>query len=835
PRLRGWLQDDATGRQLRTHLTQTATQWADRGRDPGELYRGARLSAALDWARDHDPDLNVLERDFLEQSRLVSDRETERQRRTNRRLRGLLVGTAVFLVVALVAGALAFVQRSRARDAQAAAEAQALRSDAERLGTLAVTEPNLDRALLLAVAGVNLRDLPETRGDLLGVLQNTPALIGMTRPSRSQLVALGVSPDGRLMATADSAGVVYFNDVGTWRPNGAAVRLEGAVTQNALAFSPDGGRVAVATATAGDTSNLYLVDVSARTATRVGSWRSIPAVAGPLRFTRMAFSPDGARIAVAVASAAPDSPVPVSQRLLLLGIPDGRVVWDRPYPLVPGQNETSVAFGPDGVLITSAQQGETLLWDARRGRVTRRFPIGGPFAVSPDGRQLALAENNPDPSQPESSMALLDLRTGKHRSLEPLPVPGWIVSVEFAGGRTILGRSFDAVTRAWDPASGAIVDSYAGHASGLIIAVTPDGRTLLSGGEDGSVAAWDLSGSQRLGRTFRWRTPQLSCPTTPCFVINPRGTVMAESLADGTVALVDLRRLRVAATLPARNGSVADALAFSPDGAHLATGGITGTVTLWHVSSRSVVRTLRFSDRVWRVAFSPDGKLLAVQTKAPDSSSSRVAVHDLASRRQLYAHEVPFGKGDLEFSPDGRRLTALGCCEPDSAIAVWAARSGSELFLPKVAGHATTIAFSSDGDVLAAGAEDGKVLLFDAHDGSPAGPPIQVATGTVDPLSFSPDGRLFAASSSDLTATIWDLRSRTRLGNPFPIEQGSIPVARFAPNGVLVIDNLSSTSLWPSDLRTWVRFACHVAGRDLSRTEWTELLGERPYRSVCPR
>ena len=60
------------------------------------------------------------------------------------------------LALAVLAGTVALVQRSRARSAQARAEAQALKSDAQRLGTLARGEPNLDRAFLLAVAGMQL-------------------------------------------------------------------------------------------------------------------------------------------------------------------------------------------------------------------------------------------------------------------------------------------------------------------------------------------------------------------------------------------------------------------------------------------------------------------------------------------------------------------------------------------------------------------------------------------------------------------------------------------------------------------------------------------------------
>ena len=69
PRLRGWLEDDAEGRRVQNALGTAARAWDAGGRDPGELYRGARLAAALDWAGDHEAELSPLERAFLDESR----------------------------------------------------------------------------------------------------------------------------------------------------------------------------------------------------------------------------------------------------------------------------------------------------------------------------------------------------------------------------------------------------------------------------------------------------------------------------------------------------------------------------------------------------------------------------------------------------------------------------------------------------------------------------------------------------------------------------------------------------------------------------------------------
>jgi hypothetical protein len=165
PRLREWIEEDTEGRRLRRHITKAATEWDAAGRDQGELYRGARLAAALDWTADHSLDVNELEREFVTESREASEKETKRVRRTNRRLRGLLVGVAVFLAAAVAGGILAAVQRTEARDAETGQFAQ-------RLGAQALVEEDLDLSLLLARQAVAIDDSPQTRGYLLATLRS---------------------------------------------------------------------------------------------------------------------------------------------------------------------------------------------------------------------------------------------------------------------------------------------------------------------------------------------------------------------------------------------------------------------------------------------------------------------------------------------------------------------------------------------------------------------------------------------------------------------------------------------------------------------------------------
>ena len=203
------------GRRLHRNLTQAASDWQASARDPSELYRGARLAATLEWLeRTADPSaLNRLEDEFLQASRAAATVEAERQRHANRRLRGLLAAALVLLLAAVAAGVVALVERGTARDHETAAIAQ-------RLGVQAITEPRLDRSLLLARQGVELDDSRNTRSNLLEALLRSPAAIRVLPGAGNPLSALELTPDGRTLVAGDSRGNVLFLDAATGRRAG---------------------------------------------------------------------------------------------------------------------------------------------------------------------------------------------------------------------------------------------------------------------------------------------------------------------------------------------------------------------------------------------------------------------------------------------------------------------------------------------------------------------------------------------------------------------------------------------------------------------------------------
>jgi WD40 repeat protein len=408
---------------------------------------------------------------------------------------------------------------------------------------------------------------------------------------------------------------------------------------------------------------------------------------------------------------------------------------------------------------------------------------------------------------PDGAVRRLTVAAGSLPSHESVPEEGWI--------------------KGDGPQLRAAASNVARRPAGGIGSDRPDPERQTGRSDDS-----EYTSARRLGRSMRWNTPDTGCGAGACTVVNRQGTIAATVQADGTIALIDPRAMRLKATLPARNGPAATGLAFLPDGHTLATGGTTGRMTLWDVRTRRVVRTLSFPGSVDDVAVSADGRLLAVQSQAAGSTESRVIVRELASGRTLFTRTVRYGSDGIAFT--GRELVAVGCCQPSSTVVAWDVDAGTERFSRMLPAHAVAIDAAPDGSSLAVGTEAGNLLFWDPHTGRDTAPALPVAAGGISQLSFARDSRRIAVGSVDGTATVWNVRERKRIGEPFPISTNLIPAVAFEPSGRLFITELGAVSEWPLDVPSWERFACAVVNRPLTRAEWKDLLPTRPYRRICP-
>jgi WD40 repeat protein/DNA-binding SARP family transcriptional activator len=810
PRLRGWLEDDAEGRRLQLHLRAAASSWDAGGRDRGELYRGARLASTLDWARDHETDLNDVERAFLDESRLASER-------SQRRLRAVLAGVASLLVLAVIAGLVALEQRGNARD-------EALTAAAQRLGAQALAENDLDRSLLLARQGVKLDDSLQTRSDLLAALLKSPAAIGVLRGDGDRLISLDLSPDQRTLAFADNDGTVSFVDTRTRRPvappaevgGHAGVIIDAILRLDHVRYSPDGSRIAV-----GGGAPVVL---DARTHRALARLRMPPDPLGRI-VTALRFSPDG-RSLFAVIARPPDRGWGISRFDARSGRPLGRERYLGPEP-------ATLMVTRDGrELLTTTVDG-TVIRDARTLRELRRLPVSAEqAALSPDGRTMLAGGR-------DGSVRFVDLATGETTTASGRHDREVERAIFSPNGRQAITAGEDGRMIVWDVEHAAAVETLAGHAAKITgLAISSDGSTLYSSSLDSKVLIWDLAGDRRLGRPFEVGPDAGELLRSS---LSPDGRTLAVGQPDGRVTLLDATTLRALSKFHVVPEGAVTGIGFVPGGRLLAVGGDNGFLALvdpWRgeivkrlVGHRPNARTA-FAHGVFTPSFAADGHLMA--TTADDHT---VRLWALPSGRPVGSVLRYPTVGDVSLSPDGRTLAVTvpeGVANLGVRIVDVATRQQrASLFGDEAIWDLAR--FTPDGRFLVGGSWKGWVRLWSTDTWKPASRPLSGHAGAILGQSMSPDGRTLATGSADGTIRLWDLRTEQPLGAALPglPNRGVIP--QFSPDGAHLFAVYDTGRAYRWDVRpsSWARQACAVAGRRLTRSEWEDALPDQAYDPAC--
>jgi WD40 repeat protein/class 3 adenylate cyclase len=828
PRLHGWLEEDAQGRQLRQHITQAARQWQSGEQEASELYRGARLSAALDWSGGHAAELNELEREFISASRQAGEREAERQRRTNRRLRGLLAGVAVFLVLALVAGALALVQRGSARHSAHEAERSATAALAQSLGAQAVSEPRIDLAMLLAREAVALDPSARTRSDLFSTLLRVRTAV-RTFHAADRIASVSVSWDGTLLATSDFNDHIAVRDTATGR-------VVGTTQGGPVVFGPDGSLLQVHSDT-NTTTGIAVVDPRTGATTRT---IAVPSAVGRALGSgpngQISFDRSGRLMAVALLNSGSGSGY-----VLQFDYRTGALAASP----IPTRSPFAAYLPGDRRILESGKT--TTVVNARTGQTLRSYPVGSGArgAVSPDGRTEAVGGQ-------DGSIHFLDLRTGRV-TLGIGSHGGVVNAVDFTpDGRTLVSSGDDGKTFLWDVATHKIRQTLAGHAEPILPqAVSRDGSTLYTGSSDENVVAWDLTGRRGFLRSFVGAndTPGLSWS----LATSPDGRTIAVGSSTGLVNLWDAETLRRVQSFQGVPGVVAD-LRFSPDGRSLLVAGDTPApgrawLRLWGLGPtprllRSFHPTL---PRIALEAFSPDGKTVAATGRRPDQdflTGGLVAEWDVSTGKPVVPITVVKGGepfGGLSFAPHGDRLLMGGPFGVD--VVDPAQHPAVRNFIPSTSTYPFDLGYSPDGSTLATVDFGGRVQLWDPGTGHEVGAPAQLTPHVgLSSMAWSPDGRTVATVDWSGTVYVVDVATGRQVIPAFPVPlpsgtpTGPLTVGlAFAPDSDLVVtDENGDTWVYPLVLKAWEDRACQIANRNFTRAEWRDLLPGKPYRQVCP-
>ncbi|MCB0189069.1 MAG: WD40 repeat domain-containing protein, partial [Caldilineaceae bacterium] len=326
------------------------------------------------------------------------------------------------------------------------------------------------------------------------------------------------------------------------------------------------------------------------------------------------------------------------------------------------------------------------------------------------------------------------------------------------------------------------------------VAFSPNGRLIAGGCKGPYVYVWE-SNSADLRYICPLDVQPISGIRTVAF--HPQGELLAAATDNGALFLWDVanaaQSTRAVGDMSAQSIqpllSVADedgisAIAFSPDGARLASGGSRGLIKLWHATTLEEVQTLHgHRDNVRCVAWSPDGAIMF-----SGSFDQTVRLWNI-ERGQC---EAMLTQSDIVWSAalssDGQ---TLALCSGDSSIRICEVKANWRIEMVKILqGHRSVlpaVAFSPSGELLALGGSTDPIRLWDITQRAPQCVSTLQSHDWTEVLAFSPDGRYLASTgaTNDNAIHLWDVATRQCI-NVLAGHAERLRSLAFAPDGAIL-------------------------------------------------
>jgi WD40 repeat protein len=670
------------------------------------------------------------------------------------------------------------------------------------------------------------------RGRLLLFDMATGKPVKTSLPEDQQVLA--VSPHAETALTIKKQGNPQFQsslqlwDVATGEPIGSSMALNASV--RLAAFSPDGKFVLTS-------GNMGTIIWDAATAKAVTDFRTL----GELR--SLTFSPDGKVLALVTANAEetrkqnnPLVPMPLVQSSAKLRLYDLSQRKELPvaFTLNPdGTTPVAIAPGGEAVLVGIREQFALRttgrLVSARTWKEIGKLDFDGAVvfaAFSPDGKALLTASGTA--LGMAATVQLWDAKTG--RPLGPqLMQRGSLSAAAFGADGRLLATAGGQQT----PQRAQVIDKV----------WDVKGAFTTETGGAGQVQLWDAATGKAVGRPFRHPMAVLTV------AISPNGRTILTGGRDGAVYLWDVQPIRSPG--PVRH--LKDVAAVSPNGARALVRTKPAALQLYDTAfAKPCGEPVPWTDQDREVLLSPDGQTALIAQKGPTAQLwDAVAAKPIGKPLQHPAvvASKSYSVGAMRFTPDSRTaitvMAAKGLSE-GAIVQRWEVDTGLELPIagPQFGG-ASLVALSGDGrfglwsyptyslvvdvdtkkaigkplihngrlraalfspegrTLLTIGARTGswqEGRLYVVASGEPIGQPLQ-HQGLIRGFAFSGDGKRIATGSEDHTARAWDAKTGKPVGPPLP-HKGPVLAVAFSPDGTLLATagEDRSVRLWHAEL-----------------------------------
>ncbi|MBR1279005.1 TIR domain-containing protein [Bradyrhizobium sp. AUGA SZCCT0283] len=799
PWLQNALQQAAADMRVLDGLMDKTRRWVSSGSRAAEhLAAGAELAEFAALAARQPDWLSGAERDFVAASSRAHTRTTFVK----------YAAVAALVVFAIGAASAAFVANSALKQSGQARQALLKANDEMRvkIGELQVMQSRLlaDRANQATGDGdaatamlLALEALPDTQSNKQRppVPEADEALFKAYHALRETVVlkehagplwSARFTPDGRRLVTVSDDGTGRVWDAQTGAPLFELRGHRGPV--RSAEFSPDSRYVV--TTSPDTTARVWDVETGREIAILEGHSKNV---------LRAAFSPDGRQ----VATASFDNTARVWEAS------SGKQIHNLDQHTGPVRD---AIFTPDGKNILTISDDRTArLWDATTGQSIRVFeghtgPIRSATFAKDDSdtgilRYLLMTASS------DKSVRLWALdRNEPIDTFSAHDADVWSVAISY-DGRQVVTASDDGTARTWEKVgtAGWAVRGYvspkvsrrlAGHTEPVRFATfSRDGRNVVTASDDRTARIWDARTGE-LKAVLRGHTGQVRTA-----VFSPDGTRVLTASADNTARLwnVELQADTLSVVLKG-GGEGLRTVAFSHNGHLVLTGAADGSAIIWNVQTGMPGTLLRKHDaRVSSVMFSPDGKRVVT-----GSYDGMARISDAQTGNELAIlkeHNGPVRSA--VFSPDGLLVATAA-----DMARLWNAKTGE--IVVRLVGHQGEIhavAFTADGKHVVTLGADHTFRTWDTQ-GNEVAQSKQMGqdheAGT-HKIAIRPDGEEAVTVGGDNTPRLWDVKTGGLLAM-LEGHQGSLFGVSYSPDGRRIATTSADNTarIWDADARKTV-------------------------------
>ncbi len=337
-----------------------------------------------------------------------------------------------------------------------------------------------------------------------------------------------------------------------------------------------------------------------------------------------------------------------------------------------------------------------------------------------------IEEKKPEPFKPDA--ATVEIPAHKD----------WINVIALsADGKTLVTASRDRTVKIWSVADKKDIQTLKGHTDNVKGMLLVGDKIYASNGKwnkekkawEGEIKVWDAKAGKLL-TAFKGHGETLES-----LAVSKDGKLIASASEDKTVIVREADSGKEVATLKGHTGAV-HGVAFSPDGKKLATAGAEGSVKIWDAAGKEIA--------TFKVETTVEKKEPKAKDKDKKDDKEKVTLVKEPGRDFTA----------VVFSNDGKRLFAASL---DGLVKVYDAEANKEASEIKAGEGIWALALSPDGTRLATGGWDQSIKIWDAATGKQL-QTIKAHLGTVTALVFTPTGAQLVSAGNDGVVKIWDLK-----------------------------------------------------------------------------